>query len=325
MKHTIGFPSVFTGRRVRWTFELSLERREIPVSTSARATTPAAQAAEGTEAASMIQPAAAPVASAGDAVQPAPVAARRVPRSRRLALATAAVGILTALVWARYLVSGEEYDPADAFFASEAAATDHELTVERAASAPATSPAPAKPSAPTIAAPAAPVKMAPAAPVVHPIAARQTVVKTASPVPVRTTKPVEAPTTAAAVAVPAVETREPEKAATTTVDAGPRATTPSAVPMAATAVDEVTLTGCLEIDTDGSSYRLADTEGEGVPKARSWRSGFFKKRATPVDLAGPTDALSLHQRVGQRVAATGVLTSRTLTVSSVRIVSPSCN
>jgi hypothetical protein len=35
--------------------------------------------------------------------------------------------------------------------------------------------------------------------------------------------------------------------------------------------------------------------------------------------------LSLNQDVGRRVAATGVLSSRKLKVSSVRVVAPSCN
>jgi hypothetical protein len=91
------------------------------------------------------------------------------------------------------------------------------------------------------------------------------------------------------------------------------------------AIAPVTITGCLEVSVDGDRFRLADTEGASAPKARSWRSGFLKKRSVPVDLVGDPQALSLRQQVGRRVAATGVQTSRELEVSSVRVVSPSCD
>lgn len=101
------------------------------------------------------------------------------------------------------------------------------------------------------------------------------------------------------------------------------ATAGSSVGMAAVA--PVTITGCLEISVNEDQFRLTDTEGGTVPKARSWRTGFLKKRSAPVDLAGPSDGLSLNKQVGKRVAATGVLTNRTLKVDSVRVVSPDCD
>ena len=87
----------------------------------------------------------------------------------------------------------------------------------------------------------------------------------------------------------------------------------------------VTITGCLEISTDGDTFRLTDAEGADVPKSRSWRSGFFKKRPAPVMLAEPLDRVSLKSNVGKRVAATGHLANRDLRVNSLRVVGPSCN
>jgi hypothetical protein len=87
----------------------------------------------------------------------------------------------------------------------------------------------------------------------------------------------------------------------------------------------VTLTGCLEVSTDGGSFRLNDIEGADAPKSRSWRSGFLRKHAAPVTLAEPLDRAALTPNVGRRVAASGQLAGRELTVSVLRVVGPSCN
>ena len=86
----------------------------------------------------------------------------------------------------------------------------------------------------------------------------------------------------------------------------------------------VTVTGCLE--TSGTAgFRLTDTEGGEAPKSRSWRTGFLKKRSTSVALVDPPDSHALQTQVGQRVAATGLLTNRDLRVSSLRVIAPKCN
>ena len=77
----------------------------------------------------------------------------------------------------------------------------------------------------------------------------------------------------------------------------------------------VTITGCLEVSTDGDQFRLTDTDGAGAPKSRGWRSGFIMKRPTPVSLVS-SDAASLRKLVGHRVAATGLLDSREMRVRS---------
>jgi hypothetical protein len=86
---------------------------------------------------------------------------------------------------------------------------------------------------------------------------------------------------------------------------------------------QVTITGCLEASAK-DRFRLTDTEGANAPKARSWRSGFLKRRSAPVDLVGAPDVGALQTQVGRRVAVTGVQANRELKVSSVRLVSPSC-
>jgi len=87
----------------------------------------------------------------------------------------------------------------------------------------------------------------------------------------------------------------------------------------------VTITGCLEISTNEDEFRLTDTEGADAPKSRSWRTGFLKKRSAAVALVAPPDPQALRKQVGKRVAATGVLTSRDLKVTSTRVVGSSCN
>jgi hypothetical protein len=87
----------------------------------------------------------------------------------------------------------------------------------------------------------------------------------------------------------------------------------------------VTITGCLETTIDGDQFRLSDTEGADAPKARSWRSGFLKKRPAPVELVELSDLPALRKYVGHRVVATGLLTSRELRVRSLQSAGPSCN
>ena len=154
------------------------------------------------------------------------------------------------------------------------------------------------------------------------------VVPTAAPTkkPARATAhAAAAPSTTSTMAV--AETRGSEEAAPKRADVEPSTTAPassgSAVETAAFA--PVTITGCLEVSVNEDQFRLTDTEGGAAPKARSWRTGFLKKRSAPVDIAGPADGLSLNKQVGKRVAATGVLTNHTLKVDSVRVVSPVCN
>jgi hypothetical protein len=104
-------------------------------------------------------------------------------------------------------------------------------------------------------------------------------------------------------------------------------TSASAAPASSLAATSapVTITGCLEISVDHDEFRLTDTDGADAPRARSWRTGFLKKRSAPVSLIEPPDRLALQTQVGRRVAVTGVLTSRDLKLSALRVVGASCN
>jgi hypothetical protein len=79
----------------------------------------------------------------------------------------------------------------------------------------------------------------------------------------------------------------------------------------------VTIAGCLEQDDD--TFWLKNTSGEGAPKARSWKSGFFKKRTSSVALLDVAHRFRLASHVGQRVETTGLLLDREMRVSSLRV------
>ena len=101
----------------------------------------------------------------------------------------------------------------------------------------------------------------------------------------------------------------PAVASTTTSDAGQNVTTVS---------------GCLEAPVDGGEFRLTETDGTDAPKARSWRSGFLKKRSAPIELVDFDNAAGLRKYVGHRVTATGVLEGRELRLRSVQSAGASC-
>lgn len=91
------------------------------------------------------------------------------------------------------------------------------------------------------------------------------------------------------------------------------------------AISTVTITGCLEVRPSDEQFRLTDTDGASAPKSRSWKTGFLKRRPAAVNLIGDVNAAALEHEVGKRIAVTGVQTDRDMTISSMRIVSSSCN
>jgi hypothetical protein len=175
----------------------------------------------------------------------------------------------------------------------------------------------------------------PAEPILAPVAASASVVQRAVGAPSKTLPPkpeknrlVESTKPAAPIAAvtPRAETRSVEDAAAklpgSEAIAAPASTSVSG---GAGGALPVTITGCLEVSVDQAEFRLTDTDGANAPKSRGWRSGFLKKRPAPVALVEPPDRLALQTQVGRRVAATGLLTSRDLKVSALRVVGPSCN
>lgn len=117
----------------------------------------------------------------------------------------------------------------------------------------------------------------------------------------------------AAVTTPASKPALVMASATTT----PVVEAPAAV-AAAEALELVTITGCLQHD-DGE-FLLKDTVGANAPKARSWKSGFLKKRAASVEIVDSANRLRLPTHVGQKVSITGVMLDREMRARSVQRV-----
>lgn len=133
---------------------------------------------------------------------------------------------------------------------------------------------------------------------------------------------------------PAVERIKPSAAAAATTPSRPRPddrptaspskpATPESITTDAENAEVVTITGCLNIDQQ--TFTLEDVSGSEVPKSRSWRFGFFKKkRASNIDVIDAGNSLRLQNHVGERVAATGTLEDGKLRARSLRTVSGSC-
>lgn len=133
--------------------------------------------------------------------------------------------------------------------------------------------------------------------------------KTIAPKP-HTNLPVESARVARTEAAPALAESEPALNAK------------ALAPVETAGGSPVTITGCLEMSVDETEFRLTDTDGADTPKSRSWRTGFLKKSSSAIALVDAADARAL---VGKRVAATGLLASRSMKVSTLRVVTPSCN
>ena len=136
----------------------------------------------------------------------------------------------------------------------------------------------------------------------------------------RPAQPVEAaPIEAAQIASRTDASVEPQHAATTEAKHADEPSTASTGSWPA----PMTITGCL--DRDGDSFRLTDAVGVGVPKSRSWKTGFLKKSSSAVTLAETTRQAWLKDHLGQRISVTGTLVNREMQVGSMRLLSESCS
>jgi hypothetical protein len=88
-------------------------------------------------------------------------------------------------------------------------------------------------------------------------------------------------------------------------------------------VAPVTITGCLALDD--ATFWLKDTAGGNVPKSRSWKSGFLRRRPSSIQLVDGTQTLNLKTYIGQRVEATGTLLNREMQARSLQPVAATCN
>jgi hypothetical protein len=98
--------------------------------------------------------------------------------------------------------------------------------------------------------------------------------------------------------------------------------TPSPSAITSEAPESVTVTGCLVKNSDG--FSLKDASGADLSKARSWRTGFFKKRSPRLDVVAASSTVKLPDYVGQRVSANGVLTDNALRARALRLVGSTC-
>lgn len=118
---------------------------------------------------------------------------------------------------------------------------------------------------------------------------------------------------------PAPELTRAASAAESTKAAEPESTTTAHVQNEA----PMTITGCVEFDD--ARFWLKDTAGGEVPKSRSWKSGFLRKRPSSIQLVDRTHTLNLKTYVGRRVEATGMLVNREMRARSLQPVAASCN
>ena len=110
---------------------------------------------------------------------------------------------------------------------------------------------------------------------------------------------------------PRAKAERPQASAAPSIDArrktvAPEETQPSAAQAPAfnapvQKVASVTITGCLEHDEE--TFWLSDASGADAPTARSWKSGFLKKRPSRIELIRRTarasvDELRRASRVG---------------------------
>jgi hypothetical protein len=85
--------------------------------------------------------------------------------------------------------------------------------------------------------------------------------------------------------------------------------------------DAVVIEGCLEQNDAG--FRLRNTTGQDAPKSRSWKSGFLKKGARPVDVVDWNNRLKNH--VGERISVSGMFVDGEMRVRTLRRVAATCD
>jgi hypothetical protein len=149
-------------------------------------------------------------------------------------------------------------------------------------------------------------------------------VSSLTPGPARVPKTTPTPKTEPAAAAPkSLEARSLAASSMAAPSAAAAAESPATTLAAASANEEqdatrATISGCLAYDDD--AYMLKNTSGEAAPQSRSWKSGFFKKRSSSVELLDEGQRFRLASHVGQRVETAGILIDRELRVRSLRVL-----
>jgi hypothetical protein len=305
-KRAIRIPSLRAGRPVRLTFEVSADvggengapAKKAPKkryrAITARRVTPAETATSAAQ----------PVASSATSSSAHPaVPARRAVHLQMLAAAMIMICVVTLTISRR---------PAPL-----AAADVSDVEPERLQQSP--NLVPVSQGVMPAAAPTAALAIAP---IVTPRPVNESTAKAAVPKSEKTRIADASSPTAAVAAID--EALAKEDASTTFPPSESISADPAPASVDPVAPGSVTVTGCLE--TSGNNrYQLTDTAGAEAPRSRSWRSGFLKKRSTSVALVASPDPETLRTQVGQRIAATGQLTSRELRVTSLQVLGARCD
>ena len=90
----------------------------------------------------------------------------------------------------------------------------------------------------------------------------------------------------------------------------------------AAASSSITVSGCLE--RSDAMYRLTETGGSQAPQARSWKTGFLRKRNSNLDVVDASKKLKLKDHVGHRVALTGHVEEGEMRANAMRHLAASC-
>jgi hypothetical protein len=130
---------------------------------------------------------------------------------------------------------------------------------------------------------------------------------------------------------PRAKAERPQAPAAPSTDARTKTVAPEETPPAAAPafnapvhqVASVTITGCLEHDEE--TFWLSDASGANAPTARSWRSGFLKKRPSRIELIDAQHTLPLTSYVGHRVSATGTIVNREMQTRSLHPLGATCS
>lgn len=102
-----------------------------------------------------------------------------------------------------------------------------------------------------------------------------------------------------------------------TTETEPEPSAAPAVEQAAAAVP-ATLAGCLE--RSENTFVLKNVSGQDAPKARSWKSGFLRKKSPTVELVDGGSSSRLAAYVGRRIETTGALADREMHVKTLRVL-----
>ena len=155
----------------------------------------------------------------------------------------------------------------------------------------------------------------------------------ASPRSIRTTpttngtvpasKRVEPTPAAYEFAAPPASTPEPQarlvpaSLRTTESEPEPASPPPPASEQTAAAVP-ATLAGCLA--REENTFWLKDVSGDDAPKARSWKSGFLRKKAPSIELVDRGSGSRLAAYVGRKIETTGALVDHEMHVKTLRVL-----